>query len=224
MACTASRFIGHQFATISIVLLSIVLFTPGHALPRPAPMVGALSAPTQLLLSELLAPAAGAEDNVYYSEQLVSITAAFLDGICLTCCLHNTQKYPQQQEAHQQQQQQLLHHNMAGQAKHVSSSFVNKWPSLRDLLLTADYDDESTLPFAAEESVERERAQLESRLLARLHQLSEPAISANDANDDIMTSMPAKKQSEGVRLNAPSKQHNIKKNVQCKHRKNLRSN
>lgn len=108
------------------------------------------------------------------------------------------------------------------QAKHVSSSsFVNKWPSLRDLLLTADYDDESSLPFAAEESVERERAQLESRLLARLHQLSEPAISAND---DVMTSMPAKKQSEGVRLNAPAKQHNIKKNVQCKHRENLRSN
>lgn len=222
MACTASRFIGHQFATISIVLLSIVLFTPGgHALPRPAPMVGALSAPTQLLLNELLAPAAGAEDNVYYSEQLVSRTCRLL--LCiplgLTCCLLHAQKYPQQQ-------QQQLHHNMANaQAKHVSSSsFVNKWPSLRDLLLTADYDDESSLPFAAEASVERERAQLESRLLARLHQLSEPAISANDANDDVMTSMPAKKQSEGVRLNAPAKQHNIKKNVQCKHPENLRSN
>lgn len=134
------------------------------------------------------------------------------------------QNYPQQQLHHnlQQQQQQLQ------QAKQVSSfnHFINKWPSLRDLLLTADYDDESALPaVAAEESVERERerAQLGSHLLARLHRLAEPAaddarLNGIDGSDDIMAAMPAKKQSEGLRINTAPKQHNIKKNVQCKYR------
>lgn len=217
MACFQSGSIGHQFA-ISIVLLSIVLLSPGHALPRPAPIVGALSAPTQLLLSELLAAEhAPAEDSVYYSEQLVSTLRTLLASASLSTvyCLY-AQKYPQQ----------LLHHNLQQQAKQVSSfnHFVNKWPSLRDLLLTADYDDESALPAAAaEESVERERVQLGSHLLARLHGLAEPAaddvhLNGIDGVDDIMAAMPSKKQSEGLRINTAPKQHNIKKNVQCKHR------
>jgi len=66
---TCGGSIGHQLA-ISIVLLSIALLSPGHALPRPK--VGAL--PTQLLYNELLGSGPGNEDNLYYGEQLVSVT------------------------------------------------------------------------------------------------------------------------------------------------------
>lgn len=92
MACFQSGSIGHQFA-ISIVLLSIVLLSPGHALPRPAPIVGALSAPTQLLLSELLAAErAPAEDSVYYSEQLVSTLRTLLASSRCQLCIAFTHR------------------------------------------------------------------------------------------------------------------------------------
>ncbi|KAM8709292.1 hypothetical protein ACLKA7_016148 [Drosophila subpalustris] len=173
---TCGGFIGHQLA-ISIVLLSIVLLSPGHALPRPH-AVGAL--PTQLLYNELLlGTAPGNEDNMYYGEQL--------------------KQHPQQQQ------------------KQLSSlnNFVNKWPSLRDLLLTADYDDNTVLS-NLEESNERERSQLGTRLLARLHRLSENGDGDEQRYNviDDMTAMPTKKQSEGGRVGSNSKQHNIKKNVQ----------
>lgn len=171
--------IGHQL-TISIVLLSIVLLSPGHALPRPK--VGAL--PTQLLFNDLLASGPGNEDNLYYGEQLKL-----------------------QQHQPQQQQKQWPSFN----------SFANKWPSLRDLLLTADYDDDSVLA-NMEESNERERSQLGSRLLARLHRLAGNEDGTGDDQRynmiDDMAAMPTKKQSEGVKIGPNSKQHNIKKNVQ----------
>lgn len=92
MACFQSCSIGHQFA-ISIVLLSIVLLSPGHALPRPAPIVGALSAPTQLLLSELLAAErAPAEDSVYYSEQLVSTLRTLSSSSYCQLCIALTHR------------------------------------------------------------------------------------------------------------------------------------
>ncbi|XP_030567800.1 uncharacterized protein LOC115767654 [Drosophila novamexicana] len=121
--------------------------------------------------------------------------------------------YYGEQLKYQQQQQQL-------QPKQMPSFnyFVNKWPSLRDLLLTADYDDDSVLPM---ESVERERAQLASRLLARLHRLGDNGDGLDAGDDqphynilDDMSAMPTKKQSEGVKLSSSAKQHNIKKNVQ----------
>ncbi|XP_062135080.1 uncharacterized protein LOC133844830 isoform X1 [Drosophila sulfurigaster albostrigata] len=177
--------IGHQL-TISIVLLSIALLSPGHALPRPT--VGAV--PTQLFYNELLNSGPANEDNLFYGEQLVSL---------------------KQQQQQRQQHKQLPSFN----------SFVNKWPSLRDLLLTADYEDDVLLPTNnnnnnnLEES--NERAQLGSRLVARLHRLSE----SGDGDDqlrynviDDMAAMPAKKQSENVKLGIQAKQHNIKKNVQ----------
>jgi len=98
------------------------------------------------------------------------------------------------------------------------NNFVNKFPSLRDLLLTADYDDNAVLP-NLEDSNERERSQLGlgSRLLARLHRLSENGDGDEQRYNmiDDLTAMPIKKQNEGLRLNSNSHQHNIKKNVQC---------
>ncbi|KAH8302082.1 hypothetical protein KR044_002525 [Drosophila immigrans] len=177
-ATTCGGSIGHQL-TISIVLLSIALLSPGHALPRPT--VGAV--PTQLLFNELLNAQPANEDNLFYGEQL------------------------QQQQHQRQQHKQPTSFN----------SYVNKWPSLRDLLLTADYEDDAVL---ANNNLEEsnERGQLGSRLLARLHRLGETGDGDEqqlryNVIDDI-TAMPAKKQSEGVQLGATGKQHNIKKNVQ----------
>ncbi|XP_037719649.1 uncharacterized protein LOC119553371 isoform X1 [Drosophila subpulchrella] len=101
-------------------------------------------------------------------------------------------KYQQQQQ--QEQKQQRL------------PSFARKWPSLRDLLLTADYDDFGV----TQESDEQEAPN--SRLLARLHKLGE-----NGGGDELrynvvtdLTNMPTKKVLPGQSL----KDHNTKKNVQ----------
>ncbi|XP_015042913.1 uncharacterized protein CNMa isoform X1 [Drosophila pseudoobscura] len=102
-------------------------------------------------------------------------------------------KYQHQQQ--QEQKQQRLH------------SFARKWPSLRDLLLTADYEDLGV----PQDSNEREVV-TSSRLLARLHKLSENGggeeLRYNLVND--LTEMPSKKV-----VSSPSlKEHNTKKNVQ----------
>ncbi|XP_017059476.1 uncharacterized protein LOC108100211 isoform X2 [Drosophila ficusphila] len=85
-------------------------------------------------------------------------------------------------------------------------SFARKWPSLRDLLLTADYDDFGV----TQESDEPEATS--SRLLARLHKLGD-----NGGGDELrynvvtdLTNMPSKKVMPGHSL----KDHNTKKNVQ----------
>ncbi|KAH8366139.1 hypothetical protein KR093_009693 [Drosophila rubida] len=199
---TCGGSIGHQL-TISIVLLSIVLLSPGHALPRPA--VGAAS--TQLLLNELLGSVPGPtnEDNLFYGEQLVSALTFHLSPVLFTSGqLLPLQKY-QQPQRQRQPHKQLPSFN----------SFVNKWPSLRDLLLTADYEDDAVLPANMEES--NERGQMGARLLQRLHRLGETGDGDEQVRynviDDV-AAMPAKKQSEDVKLGANGKQHNIKKNVQ----------
>ncbi|XP_016965053.1 uncharacterized protein LOC108034626 isoform X2 [Drosophila biarmipes] len=101
-------------------------------------------------------------------------------------------RYQQQQ---QQEQKQLR-----------LPSFARKWPSLRDLLLTADYDDFGV----TQESDEQEAPN--SRLLARLHKLGD-----NGGGDELrynvvsdLTNMPSKKVLPGHSL----KDHNTKKNVQ----------
>ncbi|KAH8379228.1 hypothetical protein KR009_003739 [Drosophila setifemur] len=101
----------------------------------------------------------------------------------------------QQQQQDQRQQQRL-------------ATFARKWPSLRDLLLMADYDDFG----ASQESNEQREIPSESRLLARLHKLSD-----SGAGDELrynvvedLTNMPVKKVVPGHSL----KEHNTKKNVQ----------
>ncbi|KPU77619.1 uncharacterized protein Dana_GF24955, isoform B [Drosophila ananassae] len=82
-------------------------------------------------------------------------------------------------------------------------SFVRKWPSLRDLLLIADYDDFGS----QEEDV------TESRLLARLHKLSDNGGAGDELRYNVvndLTSVPSKKVVPGHSL----KEHNTKKNVQ----------
>ncbi|EDV96749.1 GH15040 [Drosophila grimshawi] len=103
--------------------------------------------------------------------------------------------YNEPQLKYPQEQQQLLAPNY----------FVNKWPSLRDLLLTADYDDSSSV-----ESAERERYPLGSRLLERLHQLGDNGEGFVNTLDDL-TAVKSKKHNK---VQSNSKQHNIKKNVQ----------
>lgn len=85
--------------------------------------------------------------------------------------------------------------------------FARKWPSLRDLLLTVDYDD-----FGVTQESEEQVAP-SSRLLARLHRLGDNGggeeLRYNVVND--LTNMPSKKVMPGH----PLKDHNTKKNVQC---------
>ncbi|KAH8316713.1 hypothetical protein KR074_000028 [Drosophila pseudoananassae] len=102
--------------------------------------------------------------------------------------------YADQLKQQEQRQQQQLQR---------APSFVRKWPSLRDLLLMADYDDFGS----QEEDV------TESRLLARLHKLSDNGgagdqLRYNVVND--LTNVPSKKVVPGHSL----KEHNTKKNVQ----------
>ncbi|KAH8239841.1 hypothetical protein KR032_008666 [Drosophila birchii] len=173
---------------IAIVLLSVAI-GPGYALPRP-------SRPTQLLFSEWLG--AGNEDNSggnninnYYGEQLVSYS--------LKIKLRKSRlklEFSLSQRQQQQQQQR-------------SPSFARKWPSLRDLLLTADYDD-----FGVSQDSEEQAVETNSRLLARLHRLSD-----NGAGDELrynvvneLTNMPSKKVM--VPGGHSLKEHNTKKNVQ----------
>ncbi|BFF98487.1 uncharacterized protein DMAD_06646 [Drosophila madeirensis] len=106
-------------------------------------------------------------------------------------------KYQQQQQRQQQEQKQQR-----------LPSFARKWPSLRDLLLTADYEDLGV----PQDSNERELV-TSSRLISRLHKLSENGgggeeLRYNLVND--LTDMPAKK----VVPSASLKEHNTKKNVQ----------
>ncbi|XP_017126771.1 uncharacterized protein LOC108145720 isoform X2 [Drosophila elegans] len=86
-------------------------------------------------------------------------------------------------------------------------SFARKWPSLRDLLLTADYDD---FGVTQEESEEPEVSN--TRLLAKLHKLGENGggqeLRYNLVNE--LTKMPIKKILPGHSI----KDHNTKKNVQ----------
>jgi len=162
---------------------------PGNAMPRSARN-------TQLLFSELLG--GGNEDNNYYGEQLVRAGPSYMVNPGETkpyVSTFNLQKYQQQQQ--QEQKQQRL------------PSFARKWPSLRDLLLTADYDDFGV----TQESDEQETPN--SRLLARLHKLGE-----NGGGDELrynvvadLTNMPSKKVMPGHSL----KDHNTKKNVQCEY-------
>ncbi|XP_032575155.1 uncharacterized protein LOC6610413 isoform X1 [Drosophila sechellia] len=85
-------------------------------------------------------------------------------------------------------------------------AFARKWPSLRDLLLTVDYDD-----FGVTQESEEQVAP-SSRLLARLHRLGDNGggeeLRYNVVND--LTNMPSKKVLPGH----PLKDHNTKKNVQ----------
>nr|XP_043070003.1 uncharacterized protein LOC108120685 isoform X2 [Drosophila bipectinata] len=102
--------------------------------------------------------------------------------------------YAEQLKQQEQRQQQQLQR---------APSFVRKWPSLRDLLLMADYDDFGS----QEEDV------TESRLLARLHKLSDNGgagdqLRYNVVND--LTNVPSKKVVPSHSL----KEHNTKKNVQ----------
>lgn len=172
----------HVHWAIVIVLLSVAI-GPGHAMPRPP------RSTTQLLFSELLG---GNEDNTVYGEQLVRAqrpTPVFEAKLIHLCC-------PQQKQQEQRQQQ-----------LQRAPSFVRKWPSLRDLLLMADYDD---FGGSQEEDV------TESRLLARLHKLSDNGgvgdeLRYNVVND--LTNVPSKKVVPGHSL----KEHNTKKNVQCEY-------
>ncbi|XP_020800082.1 uncharacterized protein LOC110177617 isoform X2 [Drosophila serrata] len=109
---------------------------------------------------------------------------------------NNINNYYGEQLRQQQQQQRL-------------PSFGRKWPSLRDLLLTADYDD-----FGVSQESEERGVDTNSRLLARLHKLSD-----NGAGDELrynvvneLTNVPSKKvmMPGGHSL----KEHNTKKNVQ----------
>ncbi|XP_030372126.1 uncharacterized protein LOC115622352 [Scaptodrosophila lebanonensis] len=106
----------------------------------------------------------------------------------------------QQQRQQQQQQRAALPPNY----------FANNWPSLRDLLLTVDYDESAN----ALESNE----QLNSRLLSRLRKLSDTAVTPNEMVDedrsDGLTAMPAKKLASTKIASSPMKEHNTKKNVQ----------
>ncbi|XP_039486578.1 uncharacterized protein LOC120448576 isoform X1 [Drosophila santomea] len=102
-------------------------------------------------------------------------------------------KYQQQQQQQEQKQQRV-------------PGFARKWPSLRDLLLTVDYDD-----FGVTQESE-EAVAPSSRLLARLHKLGD-----NGGGEELrynivpdLTNMPSKKVLPGH----PLKDHNTKKNVQ----------
>lgn len=167
---------------IAIVLLSVAI-GPGYALPRP-------SRPTQLLFSELLG--VGNEDSSsYYGEQLVS---------------HSLKYHEERSDLPLLQRQQQL------QQQQRPPSFARKWPSLRDLLLTADYDD-----FGVSQESEERQEVTNSRLLARLHKLSD-----NGAGDELrynvvneLTNVPSKKVMPGGHS---LKEHNTKKNVQCEYR------
>ncbi|XP_016972597.1 uncharacterized protein LOC108039928 isoform X2 [Drosophila rhopaloa] len=104
--------------------------------------------------------------------------------------------------------EQLLQQQQLEQKQQRLPSFARKWPSLRDLLLTADYDDFGV----TQESEEPEVAN--SRLLARLHQLGN-----NGAGDELrynvvnrFTNIPTKK----VFPKPSLKDHNTKKNVQLR--------
>nr|NP_001261294.1 CNMamide, isoform D [Drosophila melanogaster]AGB93989.1 CNMamide, isoform D [Drosophila melanogaster] len=103
-------------------------------------------------------------------------------------------KYQQQQQQQQEQKQQRV------------PAFARKWPSLRDLLLTVDYDD-----FGVTQESEEQVAP-SSRLLARLHRLGDNGggeeLRYNVVNE--LTNMPSKKVMPGH----PLKDHNTKKNVQ----------
>ncbi|XP_046868307.1 uncharacterized protein LOC6645843 isoform X2 [Drosophila willistoni] len=165
-----------------IVLLSIVM--SGQAAPRP--LVGGVS-PN--------APAVALPTHLFFNELLES-------GDEDNTYLGEQMKYQEMQ----QQQQQQQHYAP------TSNYFANKWPSLHDLLLTADYDDMQPL----ENSHEREVTN--SRLLARLHRLGDnPAdeeLRYNVVND--FTDARAKKfGNSGPKLRLPiNLGHNTKKNVQ----------
>ncbi|KAH8263804.1 hypothetical protein KR038_006057 [Drosophila bunnanda] len=179
---------------IAIVLLSVAI-GPGYALPRP-------SRPTQLLFSELLGvgnedSSSGNNINNYYGEQLVRPSLKYHQGGPDLTCDPGDFPLSQRQQQQQQQQQQRL------------PSFGRKWPSLRDLLLTADYDD-----FGVSQESEERAVDTNSRLLARLHKLSD-----NGAGDELrynvvneLTNVPSKKVM--VPGGHSLKEHNTKKNVQ----------
>ncbi|KAH8322898.1 hypothetical protein KR059_010167 [Drosophila kikkawai] len=111
--------------------------------------------------------------------------------------------YGEQLRQQQQQQQQQLQQRLP--------SFARKWPSLRDLLLTADYDD-----FGVSQESEERAVETNSRLLARLHKLSD-----NGAGDELrynvvneLTNVPSKKVVLPGGRGHSLKEHNTKKNVQ----------
>ncbi|KAI8038991.1 uncharacterized protein LOC128259372 isoform X2 [Drosophila gunungcola] len=86
-------------------------------------------------------------------------------------------------------------------------SFARKWPSLRDLLLTADYDD-----FGVTQEENEEPEVPNTHLLAKLHKLGENGggheLRYNLVNE--LTKMPIKK----ILPSHSIKDHNTKKNVQ----------
>ncbi|EDX08876.1 uncharacterized protein LOC6736419 isoform X2 [Drosophila simulans] len=163
-------------------------------------------------MSALSAPTTCGCSPVHWAIVIVLLSVAIGPGDAMARPARNTQllfsellggenednNYYGDQMKFQQQQQE--------QKQQRVPAFARKWPSLRDLLLTVDYDD-----FGVTQESEEQVAP-SSRLLARLHRLGDNGggeeLRYNVVND--LTNMPSKKVLPGH----PLKDHNTKKNVQ----------